>query len=221
MFTLRNIFIFLIILLVLNNIRFNKIDKFNGVKQDKEKTVYIKKKIPIYGDIQYDTINDNNNDKIYKYQDLDIIKYQKNLEYTDTKNPINKYNDLTKLNNKLPKPTNKDIIYTDQYQGRFIKTNLPSEQDIIYDTKFFQPSDADTYNPFDPTKIVYNDRKIQDVYDDIVNNVNKNDKKIKNNVGTKTDGGFGEKTLKNVMWEYEDENEGMSYDPSSSNLLAI
>lgn len=220
MFTLRNIFICLIILLVLNNIRFNRIDKFNGIKRNKEDGVYVKKKIPTYGDIQYETMNDDNNDKTYKYQNFDIIKYQKKLEYSDDKNPINKYNDLTKLNNQLPK-INKDIIYTEQYKGRFIKTNMPSEQDIIYDTKFFQPSDADTYNPFDPTKIVYNERKIQDVYDDLVNNVHKGDKKMKQKVVTKMDGGFGEKTLKNVMWEYENETDGMSYDPSSSNLLAI
>lgn len=221
MFTLRNLFICLIILIVLNNIQFNKVDKFTGIRTNKEDNIMIKNKIPTFGDIQYDTINDDNTNKSYKYQNFDIIKYQKNLEYSDNKNPLNKYNDLTILNNQIPK-TNKDIIYTPQYQGKYIKTNLPSEQDIIYDTKFYQPSDANTYNPFDPTKIIYNDRKIQDVYNDIVNNPHKNEnKKIKNKINSKINGAFGEKTLKNVMWEYEDDNDEMRYDPSTLNFLAL
>jgi hypothetical protein len=234
MISIQNIFIFIIILFLLNNIPFNNnnnnsnnnnnniVEPLTNIIMGKDKNIY-KTKIPIYGNSQYETTNDNvNNDKVYKFQNFDIIDYEKKLELTDDVNVLNKYNDLTKFNAKIPE-INKDIIFTSKYNNTFKKTNLPCEQNIIYDTKFFQPSDADIYNPDDLTKIKYSERKIEEVYNDIINHKISKNKKLKNidNYRIKTDGGFGENTLNNLDWEYEDDNDGLSYDPRMSNLMAL
>lgn len=211
---ITNILIIIAIIIILNNIKFS--EPFEVINLNETNSFEIPKRTPIYGDIQYQIHNYDDYEPVYKYQDFDILKEKKS-----NVNIRNKYNDLTKINAVMPKKS-KDDIYGPEYQGIYTKTNLPSQQDIMYDTKFFQPSDADIYNPIDYNNIDYTDRKIQDVYDDLVNNVQKNapKKKLKQNIDKKT-GGFGENTLTNLDWEYEGEEDGMSYDPTSSNLLAL
>jgi hypothetical protein len=184
----------------------NNINKYNTYKLDK------KVNLKNYGKIQYDIINYDNNEIDHKYQDLDIIKKDNKLELSENINEINKYNKLTKIINKFDSSQNnpkKQII-----------TNLPSQQDIIYDTKFYQPSDADTHKPSNIFTDTYKDRTIQEVYDNIVNgnNTNKiNKTKLIDFTEFKT-GASGLKTFKNIDWDYEDEDDGMSYDPRSSIL---
>jgi hypothetical protein len=211
---ITNILIIIAIIIILNNIKFS--EPFEVINLNEQNSFDVPKRKPIYGDIQYQIHNYDDYKPTYKYQNFDILKEEKSNINTQ-----NKYNDLTKLNADIPKENNKDI-YGPEYQGIYIKTDLPSQQDIIYDTKFFQPSDADIYNPIDYNKVDYTDRKIQDVYDDLVNNVQKNapKKKLKQNTNKKT-GGFGENTLTNLVWEYEGEEDGMSFDPTLSNLMAL
>jgi len=211
---ITNILIIIAIIIILNNIKFS--EPFEVINLNEQNSFDIPKRKPIYGDIQYQIHNYDDYKPTYKYQNFDILKEEKSNINTQ-----NKYNDLTKLNADIPKENNKDI-YGPEYQGIYIKTDLPSQQDIIYDTKFFQPSDADIYNPIDYNKVDYTDRKIKDVYDDLVNNVQKNapKKKLKQNTNKKT-GGFGENTLTNLVWEYEGEEDGMSFDPTLSNLMAL
>jgi len=225
MFNLQNILLIIIILILLNNIKveFKDTDNFTSINLNEENNFSNKLRIPKYGNIQYETHNNDNTDKMYKYQNFDIIDYEKKLELSENVDTLNKYNDLTKYNAIIPK-VNKDIIYTPSYKNTFKKTNLPSEQDIIYDIKFNQPSDADIYNPVNYNNISYADRTIQSVYEDIVNDVKKNSpsKKLKQQSDYKIKAGaFGENTLTNLDWEYEDDVEDMSYDPKLSNLLAL
>jgi hypothetical protein len=214
-FNLTNILLIIIIIIILNNIKIPK-ENFEVINLNEENNFDVPKRTPIYGDVQFQLHNYDNYKPNYKYQNFDILKEEKS-----NINVQNKYNDLTKLNANIPKQPKEDI-YGPEYQGIYKKTNLPSQQDIIYDTKFFQPSDADIYNPIDYNKIDYTDRKIQDVYDNLVNNVQKNapKKKLKENTEKKI-GGFGENTLSNTTWEYEGEDDGMHYDPTMSNLMAL
>jgi len=204
MLNIQNILILLIILILLNNIKINNSEKF-ATLADIPTYLKEKKKISIYGDIQYETTNNENDNKKYKYQDLDILKPILKVEKTE----------FTKVDN--------EIIYTPPYNNTFIKTNLPSQQEERYNIKFNEPSDKYIYKPVDKTKIVYEERTIQNVYEDIINNVKKNNpvKKLKKNNDNIKKGGFEENTFKNIDWEYEGEDDGISYDPNSSNLLAL
>lgn len=169
----------------------NKINKINKINNNEKKIKY--------GQIQYDIINYDNNEIKTKYQNINIInKYDKPILLD------NKPNDM--LNFK------KNTI-----------TNLPCQQDIIYDTRFYQPSDKDTYKPYymnDLNKIEYKERKIQEIYDEAVNN-KKSDKKQIYNFSEFDTGASGLKTYKNIEWMYEDENDDMSYDPNMSTISAI
>jgi len=205
----------------INNI--NNINRYNTYKLDNKATT------KNYGKIQYDIINYDNNDNDHKYQNLDILKKDKKLELSENINEINKYNKLTKIINNFDSSqnnSNKQIINNLPIQENITNLpknikKLPSQQDIIYDTKFYQPSDADTYKP--STVDIYKERSIQEVYDNIVNgnNTNKiNKKKLIDFTEFKT-GASGLQTFKNVDWEYEDDDDGMSYDPRLSILSAF
>lgn len=222
MIEIQTLLIIVLILYILNNIKSKKTIKkqlqnnepFNTINKQKSEVHKLDNKIK-YGQIQYDVINYNNDDINYKYQNLDIIKKDKKLDLSDNVNELNNYNNLTKLNNNF-----------DSSQNNFKKhniTNLPCQQDIIYDTKFFQPSDADIYNPTGLTNINYKERTIQNVYNEIVNGANidkKNKKQIKNLSEFKS-GASGLKTYKNIEWEYEGDEDGMSYDPLISTISAF
>lgn len=206
---MQNIIIIIFILILLNFIKISSTDNeiANNIKNINkiDKKINIKKSIPKYGDTQY-YVNDH-----------DIFNYKPYDEPSTFKtNIINNYKDIKKLSNEIPEP-NKPI-----QDSRFKKTNLPCQQDIIYDTRFYDPSDEDDKSFIDFSKINYQDRKIQDVYSDLVNNKYKNiQKKIINKEDNTINGAFGEKTLKTIDWEYENDDDGMNFDPYSSNLLAL
>ena len=219
------LFIIIIFLFLLNTIKINKneknknkqIDKFNQDTYNFDKTQKIKK----FGEIQYDVVNNDNDNKTFEYQDY-IINYDNKINIPDKVNIsdniklLNNYNDLTELNNKLPL-----INYTNIDNPNFLKTNLPSQENIIYDSKFYQPSDADIYNPTDFTQINYADRKIQDVYQDIINDVKKDNKQIKENKNEIRIGASNLKTFTDIDWEYNDDDDGMSFDPRISTYAVI
>ena len=198
---IQNLLIILLILYILYDINTTKKilpkkELFNVLHKNKNQTYKIDNTTNIlkYGQIQYDIIDYDNNDVQYKYQNLNMIDVPDNL---------------TKLNKKF-----------DSSQKNRV-TNLPCQQDIIYDTKFYQPSNI--YNPTDLSNINYKERKIQDVYDEIVNSNNakiKNKKQIQN-VSEFKSGASGLKTFKNIEWEYEEDDDGMSYDPNISTISAF
>jgi hypothetical protein len=231
MIELQNLLIIILILYMLNSMKINKKtqNKFIKNKSTNKKETFVqlnkynkntyefdkKSQNRIYGQIQYDVIDYDNQDVKYKFQDFDIIQKDKELELSKNVNSLNKYNDLTKINNKF-----------DSSQNKFIKntiTDLPCQQDIIYDTKFNQPSDADFYNPNDLSQINYKERKIQDVYNEIVNgnSANNKNKKYVQELSQFNSGASGLKSYRNIDWEYEGDNDGMSYDPRSSTLSAF
>jgi hypothetical protein len=238
LFNLVNLLIIIIILLVLNYIKINKKNKdelTNIVHTNSVRTP--NDKIPLYGDIQYGT---NNEYFDIKYEDdLDEIKPDNYFELTkkigdlgEKQKPI--YNDIFKKSNQQKNKFNNFELEDPEL--------LPSQQNIVYDTykKFNQPSDNSIYNPLVPSQIDYKDRKIQDVYDQMINNPKRYEKNKKISkyrdpynkyiIDADTDiknestinGGFqGEHTLSNLTWEYEEDNDGMSYDPSLSNLMSL
>ena len=207
MIEMQTLFIIVLFFCILNNIKTKKTRKIIKISSEKE-SFNIPQNMK-FGQIQYDVVNYDNNDLQYKYQNFDIIKKDKTLELSENINVLNKYNDLTKLNNNF-KPSHKNTV-----------TNLPCQQDIIYDTRFFQPSDADTYNPSDLTTINYKERKIQDVYNEIVNGDKTTNKKQLSETTEFKTGASNLKTYTNIDWEYEGEDDGMSYDPRMSNLSAF
>jgi hypothetical protein len=209
MLTFENILLIIIIFILL--VSFNKRSN-NDEPFEITKKVFQPSLIPIYGNDQYVAKDKELDDTKFKYQNLDILDL----------NPT-KVIDETMIINEPLKTFDKTPIFDIKYGNKFKNVKLPSEDSDRYDIKFFQPSDADINIPFDPTKTVYTERKIQEVYDDIINNVKKiyPDKKIKKNNNLIINGGFGENILTNVEWSYENENDGMSYDPSLLNLMAL
>jgi hypothetical protein len=209
MLTFENILLIIIIFILL--VSFNK-NSNNDEPFEIIKSVFQPPLIPIYGDNQYVAKDKELDNSKFKYQNLDI------LDLNSTK-----VIDETMIINEPLINFDKTQLFNIEYGNKFKNVRLPSEDSDRYDIKFFQPSDADINIPFDPKKIAYTERKIQDVYDDIINNVKKiyPDKKIKKSNNLIINGGFGENTLSNVDWSYENETDGMSYDPSLSNLMAI
>ena len=213
MISLENILLIILIILILNKIKIKrpkedfKIMEVPNVNYN-ERPI----KTPYYGDIQYDVKDNDNSNIVFEYQDFDILK-SKNDNILDN---------TLKMNEFIPEQ-NKDILYKNNFGNKYKKVMLPCEESDRYDIKFFQPSDTEIYNPIDLTKIVYTDRKIQDVYNDIVNDVKKlhPKKKLKDSNNQKKMGAFGENTLSNLDWEYEEDDDGMSFDPELSNLLAL
>lgn len=199
--SIENIILIILILVLLNNI------KIGSKKNKKEK----------FKSTNFNNTNlsQNNNTHLSQPNNIKIPNYG-DIQY-DTYINLPSQNKVTNV-----KQDSTNIIDAPNY--KFIKTNLPCQQDIIYDTKFFRPSDENINEPLDLSKINYSERKIQDVYSDIVNKdtIKKNLKILKplNNNELKI-GGFGESTLNNVNWAYNDEDDGMNYDPSLSNLLAL
>lgn len=207
--TFENIILIIIILILLNNIKINKKkEKFVSINQNVE-NAQIKKKIPIYGDDQYTAIdldNEGSDESKYKYQNNNII---------------NKYNQKLIENEKYDNKIDIEFNYDTTYENKiFRKTNVPSQQDIIYDTKFNQPSNQEYSEPFNLNKINYQGKTIQSVYEDLINKPKYGKKKLVKNQDM-IEGGFGEVSLSNVTWAYEEDNKGMSYDPLENNELAI
>jgi hypothetical protein len=193
---IQTLLILMVILYILNYLTINKPfkkvinkDSFVEIKK-KSYNLDKKEKIKKYGQIQYDVINYDDDNTKYKYQDI-----PKNNEFL--------LNDNKNIKNN---------------ESNILKKTLPSQQDIIYDTKFYQPSDANTYKPFDLTKINYKERKIQNIYDEIVNGPKIKTKKQIHDSSEFVPGASGLKTYKNIDWEYEDDNDGMSYDPLASTI---
>jgi hypothetical protein len=215
LFNLVNLLIIIIILLVLNYIKINKKNKdelTNIVHTNSVRTP--NDKIPLYGDIQYEIKNEYFD---INYGDQEEIKPDNHIGLTK------KINDL----GEIPKPVYNDIFKkSNLQQNKFNNFELkdpellPSQQDIVYDTykQFNQPSDSSIYNPLVPSQIEYTDRKIQDVYDQMINDPKKheNNKKIKKYrdpynqhiidaekpLDVTINGGFqGENVLSNLIWE--------------------
>jgi len=198
---IQTLLIIMLIIYILNyititpqsNTIINNKDSFNDVNKKESYKLDKKAKIIKYGQIQYDVIN-YDDDTSYKYQNIDILKKNKTFELSDNINKVT-YN------------FKKNTV-----------TNLPCQQDIIYDTKFYQPSDIDIYKPTDLTKINYKERKIQNIYDEIVNGPKINTKKQIPNSFEFDVGASGLKTYKNIDWMYEGDDDGLSYDPMASNI---
>jgi hypothetical protein len=204
MISLQNILIILIIIFLLNNIKiYNSADNedFDNLNLFDKDTFSSKKKIPIYGDDQFD-MKESVEKVSFKYQNFDILEKDKDLELTNH------------LNNAKP------FVYKEPpVSDKYIKTNLPSQQDYIYDFEYFKPSNKD--ENIDYRKIDYKDRDIKEIYQSLITNY-KNDGEAKPVVNNKVEGGFGESFYDQNTWSYEaDKKDSMAYDNTLSNLMAL
>jgi hypothetical protein len=212
MICLQNILIILIIIFLLNNIKISNMyndstpsnftnEDFNNLNLFDKDTMAFKKHIPIYGDDQFE-MKEQVEKVNFKYQNFDILEKDKELELTNN------------LNNAIP------FVYKEPpVSDKYIKTNLPSQQDYIYDFKHFEPSNKD--QNFDFQKIDYKDRDIKEIYQSLITNykVTGDAKPILN---TKIEGAFGESFYDQNTWSYDnDKHDDMAYDTTLSNLLAL
>jgi hypothetical protein len=171
---LINIVIFLVILLlIVKIIKYYKptIEEETFIDEPK----FVNKNIPIYGADQFTTqeknyiinkehINYDANKSVIKLTEIDELYNNSSLFNNEKYNKINDteiiahdmktdYSDLT-----MEKPLD-EYIYT--------RTNLPCQQDEIYDTKFFRPSDEGVYEK-KLEEIDYKNKTIKEVYDNLV-----------------------------------------------------
>jgi hypothetical protein len=216
-FNLINILLIILILLILNHIKIKNKDELKNTSNNIPNIIH--NKIPTYGTIQYEA-NNNYNNIDYNYDNIVVLdNYNKLTEKLSDLGPKSKpvYNEAFKKSNNSKNKFNNFELEDPEL--------LPSQQNIIYDTykQFNQMSDANIHNSLVPHQIDYADRKIQDVYDQLINDPKKYEKEKKIiKTEQKINGGFkGEQVLSNLNWEYENESDGMSYDPNLSNLMSI
>ena len=206
MISLQNILIILIIIFLLNNIKISNDyiannEDFNNLNLFDKDTFSINKKIPIYGDDQFD-MKEQVERVTFKYQNFDILEKDKDLELTNH------------LINTKP------FVYKEPpVSDKYIKTKLPSQQDYIYDFEYFKPSNKD--ENIDYRKIDYKDRDIKEIYQSLIANYKVNGE-AKPVINTKTEGAFGESFYNQNTWAYDDDKQdSMAFDTTLSNLLAL
>lgn len=205
---------------------------------------FIKKKIDIplkdlyFGKDQYVLKPEQNNNKL-QYQDIQF-NYDNTTNIFDS-NKLGLNNKKLKINNK--KINNQEIInnFNKETKNAVVNTSL---YDISYPLDFVSP-DADT-TPLIDQKILYDHRfldmhkeeleniihnidnkdtynkEIKDIYDDMILDYKKiNKKKTPTNKNIKVGGAFNETALPINQWFYEEDNNELSFDPLQSLELSV
>jgi hypothetical protein len=200
MFTIKNILIVLLLSFIIYKIIPKKIKKIKKTKKEKFTPNYfnyndtnnIKKKIPTYGTDQfmtfdYDYENDNNNDfNNSNGHDIDIKKV---------------------ISKKLP-PKTQYNIESKIYKGIYKKTNLPCQQDEVYDLKFNKSSKEFDEDMLQNSNISNTKNKtIKEVYDSMIVDYKKSSKT--NNIDKVEE--FNNITFDNV-------HDNLDYNPLMTNI---
>jgi hypothetical protein len=219
MLNFTNLLFIIIILVLLNYIKINT--NTNGesyteiTKPIINKQIKIKEFKPTYGKDQYE-VNNKQIKVNFKYQDIDFLENK--LELTDN---INFDYDDKELMKKFYNENKTGVVATLIHPDLPHYTSPPSEQKTLYDYKFYESNNKKLEKIIKNNDIDFEDKSIKDVYNDLIVDFKKINptKKIKDK-SDKVKGAFGETSLTNIMWEYEDDTD-MGFDPNQNLELAL
>lgn len=217
MLNFTNLLFIIIILVLLNYIKINKNDEsYTEIKKPLiNKKNKIKEFKPTYGKDQYEVNNKQPKVK-FKYQNIDILKNK--LELTDN---ISFDYDSKEIMDNFYNENKTGVVATLIHPDLPHYTKPPSEQKTLYDYKFYESNNQKLENIIKNNDIDFGEKTIKDVYDDLIVDFKKINptKKLKKK-SEKINGAFGETSLNNIEWEYEDD-EGLGFDPNQNLELAL
>ena len=216
MFSIQNFIIIILILYLLNyvkykdNILINQ-DLYTELKKPIKTNIFTGKNNIIFGKDQYNIVPMYIPDKKYKFQNIDFLKENNKFELTDK---LDFTYDKNKLLTNFHNESKKGVV-----TAGYIPESL-IEQKTMYDYKF---EDVDVKEILNTTD--FKNNTINEVYNNLIvdyKKLNQAKTPIKNNAKSDTiSGAFNESSYKGNIQEYEEDDYGNAYDPSQSLLLAL
>lgn len=219
MLNFTNLLFIIIILVLLNYIKINTDTNAETyteiIKPIINKQIKTKEFKPTYGKDQY-KVNNKQHQVKFKYQDIDFLENK--LELTDN---INFDYDDKELMNKFYNENKTGVVATLIHPDLPHYTTPPIEQKTMYDYKFYESNNKKLEKIIKNNDIDFGNKSIKDVYDDLIVDFKKiNPTKKLKDTSDKVKGAFGETSLTNIVWEYEDDTD-MGFDPNQNLELAL
>lgn len=233
MLNFTNLLFIFIILVLLNSIKINKknkTEKYTRIinnkiinddniinKNEIDKILKQKQFKPLFGVDQFTTPNPKNN--IFEFQDIDFLNENTKLPITNKLDFT--YDDETIIK-KFYKEGKTGIVGTLINPTVLHKSKLPSDQKALYDYTFYETKNKKLEKIINAENLELENKSIKEVYDDLITDFKKiNPQKKQIIKKDKILGAFGETTLNNIEWEYEDDTDNMGFDPTQSLELAL
>ena len=206
MFSIQNFIIIILILYLLNyvkyqdNILINQ-DLYTELKKPIKTNIFTEKNNMIFGKDQYNIVSMYIPDKKYKFQNIDFLKENNKFELTDK---LDFTYDKNKLLTNFHNESKKGVVTSGYIPESLI------EQKTMYDYKF---EDVDVKEILNTTD--FKNNTINEVYNNLIvdyKKLNQPKTPIKNISGA---------LYKGNIQEYEEDDYGNAYDPSQSLLLEL